>query len=145
MVNMLRRFHPFLDLVLNRVVVIFRVHQHGCHAERVGAFQIMRHVLEHGRFMRGDIVRLEKFVIGGTVRLGHEAGIADIEYTENDESKALEYVHSGLERSTLKADLLLSAGGLEGDVEVLKEAALTAAEEGNWRTWSRALVTLSRL
>ena len=71
--------------------------------------------------------------------------LADIEYTENDESKALEYIHSGLERSTLKADLLLFAGGLKGAPEFLKQAALTAAEEGNWRTWARALVSLSQL
>ncbi len=70
---------------------------------------------------------------------------ADVEYAEGNEEKALEVIRAGLEQSPLKAELLLFAGGVREDTEMLKEAALAAAEEGNWTAWARALVSLSRL
>ncbi|OGD78846.1 MAG: hypothetical protein A2Y64_01185 [Candidatus Coatesbacteria bacterium RBG_13_66_14] len=72
-------------------------------------------------------------------------GYLALALAETDPSAAMEWLHAGLERCDYKAGLLLFAGELRGDEGLLREAALTAAEEGNWTAWARALVSLSRL
>jgi len=64
---------------------------------------------------------------------------------ETNPSVAMESINAGLERCIYKAALLLFAGEFLGDDGFLREAAPTAAEEGDWAVWARALVSLSRL
>jgi tetratricopeptide (TPR) repeat protein len=71
--------------------------------------------------------------------------LARAEFSTGDESEAMAHVRAGLDRSVLKAELLLFAGGIGGDVETFEEAASAAATEGNWTAWARAFASLSRL
>ena len=77
-VDVLGQAAPFAHLRLRRVIHIIGMHENGRHAERVGGFEVVRHVLEHGGLGAGNGMPIGHALEGVGRRLGDEIAGGDV-------------------------------------------------------------------